>query len=264
MEVAYEYGTIDGRMLGFGDPIRVREGQRVLFHFLNASASLVHWLALTGHEFTIVAMDGNRVFNSKDVRAIRLGPAERIDAVVSMRQPGVWILGETRESLQKAGMGIVVEYANQQGKPKWVEPPEITWDYRPFASAKAVIREPDEIIPLKFESKFHGQGALDSWMINGKSYPHTDELHLRQGRRYRLQMINHSTDDHPLHLHRHTFEVTKLGGTPVSGLLKDVLMVPANETAEVDFTADNPGATLFHCHNQTHMDFGFMMLFRYV
>jgi FtsP/CotA-like multicopper oxidase with cupredoxin domain len=158
----------------------------------------------------------------------------------------------------------VVEYANQQGKPKWIEPPETVWDYRPFAAAPAAIREPDEIIPLRFESKFHGQGAFDSWAINGKSYPHTDTIMLRQGQRYRLQLINHSTDDHPLHLHRHSFEVTKLDGTAVSGLSKDVLVVPANTTSEVDFTASNPGATLFHCHNQTHMDFGFMMLFQYV
>jgi FtsP/CotA-like multicopper oxidase with cupredoxin domain len=264
MEAAYEYGTIDGRMLGFGDPIKVDEGQRVLLHILNASASLIHWLALAGHELTIVAMDGNPVPTPSPMPAVRLGPAERIDAVVTMNQPGVWILGETREQLRKAGMGIVVEYANQQGKPKWVEPPETLWDYRPFAAAQAVTRQPDQIIPLRFESKFHGQGAFDSWTINGKSYPHTDTIMLRQGQRYRLQMINHSTDDHPLHLHRHTFEVTSMDGKPFSGLNKDVLVVPANTAAEVDFTANNPGPTLFHCHNQTHMDFGFMMLFRYV
>ena len=263
MEAAYEYGTIDGRMLGFGDPLRVREGQRVLLHVLNASASLVHWLALAEHEMTVVAMDGNPVPTSSPVHAVRLGPAERIDAVVTMNRPGVWIFGETRDQLRKAGMGIVVEYTNQQGKPKWIEPPETLWDYRIFAAAPTATREPDEIIPLRFESKFHGQGNFDSWMINGKSYPHTDTITLRQGQRYRLQMINHSTDDHPLHLHRHSFEVTKLDGTAVSGLNKDVLVVPANTTSEVDFTANNPGATLFHCHNQSHMDFGFMTLFRY-
>ncbi len=235
----------------------------MLLHILNASASLVHWLALAGHEMTVVAMDGNPVPTPSSVHAVRLGPAERIDAVVTMNQPGVWILGETRDQLRKAGMGIVVEYANQQGKPKWIEPPETMWDYRPFAAAPAATREPDEIIPLRFESKFHGQGALNSWTINGKSYPHTDIIMLRQGRRYRLQMINHSTDDHPVHLHRHSFEVTRLDGTAVSGLSKDVLVVPANTTSEVDFTANNPGATLLHCHNQIHMDFGFMTLFRY-
>jgi FtsP/CotA-like multicopper oxidase with cupredoxin domain len=263
MEASYEYATIDGRMLGFADPLRVREGQRVLLHVLNASAGLVHWLALAGHELTIVAMDGNPLPSPGQVHAVRLGPAERVDAVVTMNQPGVWILGETREQLRKMGMGIVVEYANQKGKPRWIEPPETLWDYRPFAAPQAATREPDEIIPLQFESKFHGQGAFDSWTINGKSYPNTDTIMLQEGKRYRLRMINRSTDDHPLHLHRHTFEVTSLDGMPLSGLNKDVLVVPANTTAEVDFTADNPGATLFHCHNQSHMDFGFMTLFRY-
>jgi FtsP/CotA-like multicopper oxidase with cupredoxin domain len=263
MEAAYDYGTIDGRMLGFADPLRVREGQRVLLHLLNASASMIHWLALAGHELTVVAMDGNPVPTPAPVRAIRLAPAERIDVIATMNQPGVWILGETREQMRKMGMGIVVEYANQQGKPKWMDPRETLWDYRPFASAQVAAREPDEIIPLRFESKFHGQGNFDSWTINGKSFPDTDTIILREGRRYRLRMTNHSTDDHPVHLHRHTFEVTNLDGKALSGLNKDVVVVPANTIADVDFMANNPGATLFHCHNQSHMDFGFMTLFRY-
>ena len=49
----------------------------------------------------------------------------------------------------------------------------------------------------------------------------------------------------------------------MNSLMKDVLVVKAKSTAEVDFAASNPGATLFHCHQQSHMDFGFMMLFRY-
>jgi FtsP/CotA-like multicopper oxidase with cupredoxin domain len=180
-----------------------------------------------------------------------------------MNHPGVWILGETRDAMRKSGMGIVVEYANQQGKPRWLEPPQTLWDYRPFASSQPATPAPDTVIPLLFASKFHGQGAFDTWMINGKSYPDTDTIMLRHGKRYRLKMSNRSSDDHPMHLHRHTFEVTHLNGAPLSGLRKDVLMVPANTTAEVDFVANNPGATLFHCHMQSHMDFGFMMLFRY-
>jgi FtsP/CotA-like multicopper oxidase with cupredoxin domain len=31
----------------------------------------------------------------------------------------------------------------------------------------------------------------------------------------------------------------------------------------VDLVANQPGLTLFHCHNQQHMDFGFKALFRY-
>jgi FtsP/CotA-like multicopper oxidase with cupredoxin domain len=268
MDALYDYATINGKMLGHGEPLRVREGQRVLLHVLNASATLMHWLALAGHEMTVVAMDGNPVPQPQKMRAVRLAPAERVDLLVEMRNPGVWVLGETRKDLRDAGMGIVVEYAGQTGEarravPKWIEPAEAEWDYRQFANSAATTSAPDEVIPLLFESKFEGHGEFDYWTINGKSYPKTDTITLVEGKRYRLAMTNKSMDDHPIHLHRHTFEVTSLEGRSLSGLQKDVVVVKAGTMAAVDFTARNPGLTLFHCHQQTHMDFGFMMLFRY-
>ena len=39
--------------------------------------------------------------------------------------------------------------------------------------------------------------------------------------------------------------------------------VMAHTKVEVDLVADNPGPSLFHCHMQLHMDFGFMALFDY-
>ncbi|WP_045836348.1 multicopper oxidase domain-containing protein [Hyphomicrobium sp. 99] len=45
-------------------------------------------------------------------------------------------------------------------------------------------------------------------------------------------------------------------------VLKDVVMLGGFQEIEFDFVADNPGMTLFHCH-QLHMDFGFMTLFNY-
>lgn len=263
MDVSYDYATINDRMLGHADPIQVKPAQRVLFRVLNASATMMHWLALSGHELTVTAMDGNPVPVQAAIKAVRLGPAERVDFLVEMNRPGVWVLGETREEIRKAGMGIVVEYAGQQGEPKWVDPAETLWDYRPFARPDAAPAEPDVTIPLVFTSKFRGHGDFDYWMINGKSYPKTETLLLDEGKRYRLTMQNKSPDDHPIHMHRHTFEVTSLEGKPMSGLRKDVVVVKANSTAEIDFLASNPGTTLFHCHQQNHMDFGFMMLFRY-
>jgi FtsP/CotA-like multicopper oxidase with cupredoxin domain len=264
MDAFYDYSTINDRMLGHADPIKVREGQRVLFRVLNASATAMHWLALAGHDLTVVAMDGNEVPQHVKVQAVRLAPAERIDLLVEMNRPGVWVLGETRAEIRKAGMGIVVEYANQQGAAKWIDPPETLWDYTLFAKTEPSTTKPDQRIPLVFESKFHGHGDFDYWMINGKSFPKTETIPLKEGDRYRLAMQNKSSDDHPIHLHRHTFEVTNLDGKPLSGLRKDVVVVKAKSTAEIDFVAANPGATLFHCHQQTHMDFGFMMLLRYV
>ena len=112
------------RLSGYGEPVRVKEGQRVLFHFLNASATENIQLALPGHQFQVVALDGNPVPQPQSVEVLELGTAERISAVVEMKNPGVWILGTPRDDDRRNGMGIVVEYANKTGKPRWVKPPK--------------------------------------------------------------------------------------------------------------------------------------------
>jgi FtsP/CotA-like multicopper oxidase with cupredoxin domain len=50
---------------------------------------------------------------------------------------------------------------------------------------------------------------------------------------------------------------------PTAGVLKDTVLVRPNQRMDVDFVADNPGLTLFHCHHQLHMNFGFARLLRY-
>jgi FtsP/CotA-like multicopper oxidase with cupredoxin domain len=104
---------------------------------------------------------------------------------------------------------------------------------------------------------------VDKWTINGKSFPKTDPIRVSAGRRYRLVFDNRSDEAHPVHLHRHTFELTKVEGVDTSGIFKDVVVVRAKTQVEVDFVADNPGPTLFHCHQQMHMDYGFMALLEY-
>jgi FtsP/CotA-like multicopper oxidase with cupredoxin domain len=160
-------------------------------------------------------------------------------------------------------MGVVVEYANQTGDARWVAPPKATWDYAMFGRSGAAAG-PDETINLKFEKIPGGRGGYNRWTINGKSWPDTNPLFsVKRGRRYRLVMDNHSGDEHPVHLHRHSFEVTKVGDKFTSGIIKDTISMPRYSTAEIDFVADHPGDTLFHCHHQDHMDEGFAGLIVY-
>ena len=46
--------------------------------------------------------------------------------------------------------------------------------------------------------------------------------------------------------------------------MKDVVMLGGYQEMEIDVVASNPGLSLFHCHQQLHMDFGFMAPFDYV
>jgi FtsP/CotA-like multicopper oxidase with cupredoxin domain len=98
----------------------------------------------------------------------------------------------------------------------------------------------------------------DVWTINGRSYPHTDRLEVGPGERVRLKLFNMSMEDHPMHLHGHTFQVVAAGGRPVDGPRKDTLTVRHMEQYEIEFVANNPGTWLFHCHNLQHMAGGLM------
>ena len=64
-------------------------------------------------------------------------------------------------------------------------------------------------------------------------------------------------------MHRHLWELRSVNGKPTAGPMKDVIVLPQAGRAVVDFTANRPGLTLFHCHIPQHMDYGFKALFRY-
>jgi FtsP/CotA-like multicopper oxidase with cupredoxin domain len=268
-EVGYRSFTINGRMLGHGEPVRVKQGERVLFHVLNGSATEMRSLALPGHTFKVIALDGNPVPNAASVPVLWLGTAERVSAIVEMNHPGVWVLGDLDDDDRRHGMGIVVEYAGQKGKGQWIKPAPYHWNYLRFAKPGAGAQVPDETFEMSFAKDNAAEEGFNRWTINGVAYPMTGEtqparFHLKEGKRYRIRMRNKSDDIHPIHLHRHSFELTKIFGKASAGIYKDVVMLGGYQEAEIDFVADNPGMTLFHCHQQLHMDFGFMTLFDYV
>jgi len=262
LEVTADLYSINDKALGAGEPIRVNEGQRVLFHFLNASAIENRHLFLPGHKFNVIALDGNPVPTPAAVDMLMLGPGERIDAIVEMNQPGVWILGAPEDPVREGGLGIVIEYADKHRTPEWQAPPKAGWDYTLFGKPPSGPA-PTEKLEMTFEKVPRGAGRFNLFTVNGKPYPHEREFLLKQGTRYRLTFHNRTDDAHPLHVHRHQLEIAEIYGKPTSGVMKDTVVVPTYGRASVDFTANQPGDTLFHCHIQQHMDFGFKALLRY-
>jgi FtsP/CotA-like multicopper oxidase with cupredoxin domain len=266
VEVGYRIGTINGKALGHGKPICVKEGQHVLFHILNASATENIQIALPGHEFLVIALDGNPVPRPRKVPSLDLGAGERIDAIVEMSHPGLWILGSTDDEVRGAGLGVLVEYAGQSRSATNARAARAPWDYAQFGLERP--QPPAEVIlPMVFRRIPAGEGGLEQngmerWTINGNSFRLSDApVVLRKGVHYRLAFHNTSSDAHPLHLHRSSFELTRIDGRVTSGLLKDVVLIGAQQRMEVDWVPEDEGSALFHCHNQFHMDRGFQMLF---
>jgi FtsP/CotA-like multicopper oxidase with cupredoxin domain len=271
LEVTSTTYSINDKALGAGEPIRVSAGQRVLFHFLNASAIENRRISLGGHKFQVIALDGNPVPNPALVETLFLGAGERICAIVEMNNPGNWILGEPTDLIRNAGLGVLVEYASQHKQPQWIKPASLIWDYTQFGRpapttdlSNLPLPLPAQNIDMVFEKIPGGAGKFNTFLVNGKSYPNAnDGFVLRQGQRYRLTFRNRTDDAHPLHLHRHQWELIDINGKPTSGVIKDTVVVPLYGRAAVEFTANQPGLALFHCHIQAHMDYGFKALFRY-
>jgi FtsP/CotA-like multicopper oxidase with cupredoxin domain len=261
-EVAYTYFSINGRQLGHGEPVRVRAGERVLFHVLNASATENRSLALPGHDFKVVALDGNPVPRPAEVPVLWLGSAERISAIVEMKHPGIWVMGDVVDEDRARGMGIVVEYAGAAGKPRWVKPKPFRWDYRRFAKPDAHAVAPDETIEMLIAMDNAALNGFNRFAINGVAFA-MDKMEpmfrLHRGKRPRLRLRNATDDVHPMHLHR------TASRSPVSPDCRRPTcsrMWPCSVAIRRWSSTSPPklGLSLFHCHRQLHMDFGLMAL----
>ncbi|GMK37013.1 hypothetical protein PCCS19_00660 [Paenibacillus sp. CCS19] len=101
--------------------------------------------------------------------------------------------------------------------------------------------------------------------INGKVFPDTPMLMVREGDLVRTTFVNHSSSHHPMHLHGHHMLVLSRNGVPSTGSpwWTDTLDVAPGDTYTVAFRADNPGVWMDHCHNLFHASVGMMMHLSY-
>jgi FtsP/CotA-like multicopper oxidase with cupredoxin domain len=116
---------------------------------------------------------------------------------------------------------------------------------------------------MTFSKDNAAANGFNRWLINGAAFSMEQKqpiFRVEHGKRYRLHMRNASDDIHPMHLHRHTFELSNVAGRATAGVMKDVVMLGGYQEMGVDFTATSPGLSLLHCHMQLHMDYGFMAL----
>jgi FtsP/CotA-like multicopper oxidase with cupredoxin domain len=99
------------------------------------------------------------------------------------------------------------------------------------------------------------------YTINGEVFPDTPMFMVQKGDLVKVTFINHSFEDHPMHLHGHHLLVLSRNGDAVSGSpwWTDTLNVAPGETYEVAFLADNPGIWMDHCHNLDHAAVGMVM-----
>jgi len=95
------------------------------------------------------------------------------------------------------------------------------------------------------------------WSFDGKKLNEgLEPIRFERNERVRVNLINNSMMNHPIHIHGHFFELVtgQAHGHPV----KHTVNVMPGGKASFDLTADAPGDWAFHCHLLYHMHAGMM------
>lgn len=95
-----------------------------------------------------------------------------------------------------------------------------------------------------------GPPIFNYFLINGKSYPMTDELMIRSGENIRIRMIGAGAMTHYMHLHGHDFWHVAQDGSPLMSPVR-LNTVPVNPgtTTDIIVQGSNPGMWHFHDHS---------------
>jgi FtsP/CotA-like multicopper oxidase with cupredoxin domain len=104
------------------------------------------------------------------------------------------------------------------------------------------------------------QQGFEIVTINGKSYPYTEPLDYTVGDTVRWRVINPGFSEHPMHLHGAFYKLLSLGDAESdtqylgedrqSMVTKDLM---GGQTMMMEWSPENAGRWLFHCHFQYHM-----------
>lgn len=100
----------------------------------------------------------------------------------------------------------------------------------------------------------HDPGDYNWFTINGKSFPATENMVVKQGDRVRVRLINGGTIAHPMHLHgKRMLVVAKDGAQLPAPYEADTILIGPGERYDFEFVADDPGSWMFHCHILPHV-----------
>jgi FtsP/CotA-like multicopper oxidase with cupredoxin domain len=259
-EPLYDAYGINGKAFNASVPFKVRKGDKVRLRIINASSSTTYTLRIAGHSLTITHTDGRPIVPF-EIDALRIGVTERYDVEVYANNPGRWHIYNLRDGSPVSDwpLGTLLyegveskNYNNDNLNGLRLN------DYNLLEGVEEVYSKPVGRVDKVFRMTLSG-GMMGSpyWTINGKVYPNTDNVQIREGERIRFEYFNMSMMQHPMHLHGHFFEVVGSGRATGRRIKKDTLLIPGHMgSGAVEFIAENPGVWFHHCHNLYHMEAG--------
>src|SRR6202047_4316827 len=249
----------------FADPevIRTEPGGRVLLRLINAASATQFWIDLGALTGTVVAVDGHPVRPARGTR-LPLAIAQRLDVLIDLPGAGPYptfaqVEGKrARTGVVLVASGAPVSRLDEEAAENAL-PVDLSLESRLEAVSPLVVRAPH----VTHRVILAGAMAPYAWSLNNEYWPNVTPLMITRGQRVAIEMLNRTMMPHAMHLHGHAFQVVAINGAPLSGAVRDTVLVPPMGSVTIAFDADNPGRWAFHCHNLYHMMTGMMTEVRY-
>jgi FtsP/CotA-like multicopper oxidase with cupredoxin domain len=249
----------------FRPTMAIGSGETQMWRIGNVGADLFYDIALEGHVFTILAEDGDPVWEVTQTDHLVLPPGKRFDVLVQGGTPGSYRLmtrkfdeGFERVTNRKLATLNVAgpQTAPTTDLPTSLNPPSLD------LSTAEIARE------RRFVFTLDTKGGGFKAEINGQTFD-PDVLNVRAGLGTveEWTLVNKSGEDHPFHIHVNDFQVMSVNGVPYDAHgRQDVVIIPRNGGRVVirNPFEDYTGKFVFHCHILGHEDAGMMQTIKVV
>jgi FtsP/CotA-like multicopper oxidase with cupredoxin domain len=257
-DVKYDAYLANDRTLRDPEVIRVEKGARVRLRIINAAAASNMWIDLGSLEGALIAVDGNAVFPVKG-SVFPLAMAQRADVRIEVPTSGGAFPILFRPEGRALRTGVILS-AQGAAIAKLPDEGEIApaLDLVMEMKLRSVAVLPSEPITHVEILRLTGGDEGYMWGFNDKPSMHDTLFTVREGERVEVIMQNMTSMAHPMHLHGHYFRVSAINNQPITGALRDTILVPPSTSVAIQFDADNPGNWAFHCHHLYHMNSGMM------
>ncbi|MEP7114276.1 MAG: multicopper oxidase family protein [Ilumatobacteraceae bacterium] len=251
-DVAYPLHLINGRAPSERETIDAKPGQRVRLRLINAGSDTAYRVAVGGHRLMVTHADGFPV-SPVEVDNVVLGMGERYDVIVTAASGAFPIVAVPEGKTDPTAEAVLRTTSGATAPALGSRPSELDGRTLAYAdlvatdAARLASKTPDRTESIRLTA--NASGYVHG--INGRSFPDSAPVTVRQGERLRLRIVNETMMFHPIHLHGHTFQLVGDGNAR-----KDTINVLPMTSAEVDIDADNPGQWMLHCHNTYHLESG--------
>ena len=221
-----------------GPTIEAVEGDRVRFLVTNKlpEHTSIHWHGI----FLPNGMDGVGGLTQPHI-----GPGETWVYEFTLRQHGTFMYHPHADEMLQLAVGMMGFFIIH---PKQQESPRVNRDFAMMLHEWAVhpgTYRPDPAVMTDF----------NMFTFNSKVFPAIDHLVVKTGDRVRIRIGNLSMDEHPIHIHGHSFWITRTDGGRIpktASWPETTVLVPVGATRDIEFIADAPGDWAFHCHKSHH------------